>query len=132
MIKFKNAVSPVTEWLESLTFNHKALCSNLSQPDERSKRETSRKIGFYSVHLVRRPTLISLYVHVLFMILGMYLIYCHVATLQSDRSPSRETSYLHLWRKRFSKPHIHLSTFPVSPKQTIDSDTLPKSTVEAA
>ena len=30
----------------SLTFNHKVLGSNLSQPDERSNRESSRRIVF--------------------------------------------------------------------------------------
>ena len=39
--------------VRELDFNHKVLGSNLSLlPDERSNRETSRRIVFYSIHFV--------------------------------------------------------------------------------
>ena len=51
----RSAVSLVTEWLERLIFNCKVLSSNLSLPNQRSNRETSRGDIFCSVFLLSLP-----------------------------------------------------------------------------
>ena len=48
----ENAVSSVPSGWRGNDLNHKVLGQNLSLPDERSNRETSRRNGFYSVYLV--------------------------------------------------------------------------------
>ena len=60
----ENAVSPVAGEVKlSIT---RSRVQNLSLPDERSNREISRRIGFYSVYLVSLQGLlfIPLYFHI--------------------------------------------------------------------
>ena len=51
------------ECLKSLTANRRVLGSNQRLPDERSNRETGRRIGFYIVGLVSmlRSAILSIY-----------------------------------------------------------------------
>ena len=47
--------SPVIEWSEKLTFNHKVFDSNPSLLEHRSNYETGCKIGYCSVVSLLRP-----------------------------------------------------------------------------